>query len=64
MPRNPGSGWIGDVVGVFLGAIALGAVIVLHFPDLLTSADLRGRYPLPVMRALIQLTIGVAFLSS
>ena len=37
---------------------------MLHFPDLLTSADLRARYPLPAMRALIQLTIGVAFLSS
>jgi lathosterol oxidase len=64
LPRRPGSGWISGVVGVFLGAIALGAVIVLHFPDLLTSADLRARYPLPAMRALIQLTIGVAFLSS
>ena len=64
LPRRPGSGWISGVVGVFLGAIALGAVVVLHFPDLLTSADLRARYPLPTMRALIELTIGVAFLSS
>lgn len=64
LPRQPGTGWISGVIGVFLGAIALGAVVVLHFPDLLTSADLRARYPLPVMRALIQLTIGVAFLSS
>ena len=64
LPRRPGSGWISGVVGVFLGAIALGAIVVLHFPDLLTSADLRARYPLPVMRTLIQLTIGVAFLTS
>lgn len=64
LPRHPGSGWISGVVGVFLGAIALGAVVVLHFPDLLTSADLRARYPLPAMRALIELTIGVAFLAS
>ncbi|MGE0029600.1 MAG: sterol desaturase family protein [Steroidobacteraceae bacterium] len=64
LPRHPGSGWISGIVGVFLGAIVLGAVVVLHFPDLLTAADLRARYPLPVMRALIQLTIGVAFLSS
>lgn len=50
------------MLAVFLGATALGAVVVLHFPDLLTAAELRGRYPLPVMRALIELTIGVAFL--
>jgi len=42
LPRHPGSGWISGVVGAFLGAIALGAVVVLHFPDLLTSADLRA----------------------
>jgi len=61
-PRHPGSGWISGVLAVFLGATALGAVVVLHFPDLLTAAELRGRYPLPVMRALVELTIGVAFL--
>jgi lathosterol oxidase len=64
LPRHLGSGWISGVLGVFLGAIALGSVVVLHFPDLLTSADLRASYPLPTMRALIQLTIGVAFLAS
>lgn len=63
-PRHPGSGWISGVTGVFLGAIALGAVLVLHFPDLLTAAELRARYPLPLMRALIELVIGVAFLCS
>lgn len=41
---------------------ALGAVVVLHFPGLLTAADLRAHYPVPVMRALIELIIGVAFL--
>lgn len=63
-PRHAGSGWISGVTGVFLGATALGAVLVLHFPDLLTAAELRARYPLPLMRALIELVIGVAFLSS
>ena len=61
-PQHVGSGWISGVLGVFLGATALGAVIVLHFPDLLTSADLRARYSVPVMRALIEFVIGVAFL--
>ncbi len=64
LPRHVGSGWISGVVGVFLGAIAFGAVLVLHFPDLLTSADLRSHYSMPVMRALIKLTIGIAFLAS
>ncbi|MGQ0429073.1 MAG: sterol desaturase family protein [Gammaproteobacteria bacterium] len=63
-PRHFGSGWISGIVSVFLGATALGAVLVLHFPDLLTSAELRGRYPVPVMRALIELVIGVAFLTA
>ncbi|MGQ0383199.1 MAG: hypothetical protein ACT4UP_00730 [Gammaproteobacteria bacterium] len=63
-PRHIGSGWIGGIVSVFLGATAVGAVLVLHFPDLLTSAELRGRYPVPVMRALIELVIGLAFLTA
>ena len=57
-----GSAWISGVLGVFLGATALGAVVVLHFPDLLTAAELRARYSVPVMRALIEFVIGVAFL--
>jgi lathosterol oxidase len=64
LPRHLGSGWISGVLGVFLGAISFGSVVVLQFPDLLTSADLRASYPLPTMRALIELTIGVAFLSA
>ncbi|HEY7740401.1 MAG TPA: sterol desaturase family protein [Steroidobacteraceae bacterium] len=63
-PRHAGTGWISGVTGVFLGATALGAVLVLHFPDLLTAVELRARYPLPLMRALIELVIGVAFLAS
>jgi sterol desaturase/sphingolipid hydroxylase (fatty acid hydroxylase superfamily) len=64
LPRHLGSGWISGVLGVFLGTIALGAVAVLNFPDLLTSTDLRASYPVPTMRALIELTIGIAFLCS
>jgi lathosterol oxidase len=62
--RGVGSGWISGVVGVFLGATAAGAVLVLHFPDLLTMEDLRARYPLPLVRALIELVIGLAVLAS
>ncbi|MBX3702501.1 MAG: sterol desaturase family protein [Steroidobacteraceae bacterium] len=63
-PRHFGTGWISGVLAVFLGATALGAVIVLHFPDWLTSAELRARYPLPLVRTLIGLVIGFAFLAS
>jgi sterol desaturase/sphingolipid hydroxylase (fatty acid hydroxylase superfamily) len=62
--RGPGSGWISGVVAVFLGATSAGAVLVLHFPGLLTTADLRAHYSLPVIRALIELVIGIAFLAS
>lgn len=63
-PRDFGSGWISGVIGVFLGATAAGAVLILHFPDLLTTTDLRARYSVPLMRALIGLVIGAAFLAS
>jgi lathosterol oxidase len=63
-PRGLGSGWISGVVAVFLGATAAGAVLVLHFPDLLTTEDLRDRYSLPLLRGLIATVIGLAFLAS
>ena len=63
-PRGPGHGWISGVLGVFFGATAAGAVLVLHFPDLLTTEDLRALYPLPLVRALIELAIGLAVLAS
>lgn len=62
-PTRFGSGWWSGVAAVFLGFIGLAAVLVLHFPDLLSSAEFRSKYPLDVMRALIELVIGVAFLA-
>jgi lathosterol oxidase len=63
-PHTAGSGWISGVIGVFLGATAAAAVLVLHLPDLLTTTDLWARYSLPLMRSLIELVIGLAFLTS
>jgi lathosterol oxidase len=63
-PRAVGTGWISGVIAVFLGATAAGAVLVLHYPDLLTTADLRARYSPQAIRALIELVIGAAFLAS
>jgi lathosterol oxidase len=60
--RHLGSGWIAGTASVFCGLLGLGAVACLHYPELLTHAELRGRYPMPVVRALIQLVIGAGFL--
>ncbi len=60
--RHFGSGWVAGVLGVFLGALGCGAVLVLHFPGWLSSAELRAAYPMPLMRALIDLVIGLGFL--
>ncbi len=53
-PVALGTGWISGVLSVFLGALALGAVLCLHFPALLTVPELRAVYPMGVVRGLIQ----------
>jgi sterol desaturase/sphingolipid hydroxylase (fatty acid hydroxylase superfamily) len=60
--RHLGSGWVSGVLAVFLGVLGCGAVLVLHFPGWLSSAELRAAYPLPLMRALIDGVIGLGFL--
>lgn len=57
-----GSGWASGVGSVFLGAIGLGTVACFHFPALLTSPELRAVYPMPVVRAAVEIVIGAAFL--
>lgn len=61
-PTGPRTGWFSGTASIFFGLIGLGAVACLHYPELLTHVDLRTRYPLPVMRALVQLVIGLGFL--
>jgi len=56
-----GSGWISGVAAVSLGALGLGAVLCLLFPDVLTSPETRGYYPLPIVRFLIHLVLVGAF---
>jgi lathosterol oxidase len=60
-PTHFGSGWISGVLSVFLGGLGLGGVLCLHFPALLTTAELRAVYPLPFVRALIQVLLVGAF---
>ena len=59
-PTHLGSGWASGVGSVFLGALGLGAVLCLHFPSLLTFPELRARYPMSYIRALIQAVIAAA----
>ena len=53
-PTGFGTGWWSGVLSAFFGLLALGAVVCLHFPQLLTSPELRAYYPMQVMRPLIQ----------
>jgi len=61
-PERLGSGWLSGVLSVWLGVLGVGAVLCLHFPELLTTPELRAVYPLPLVRRVIQIGIGVAFL--
>lgn len=56
-----GEGKISGALSATLGALGLGAVLCLHFPEWLTSADLRAVYPMALVRALIQLVLAAAF---
>ncbi len=53
-PSHFGSGWWSGILSAFFGLLALGAVICLHFPQLLTSPELRPHYPMAIMRGVIQ----------
>ena len=59
-PTGFGSGWWSGVLSAFFGFLAFGAVVCLHFPQLLTSPELRPYYPVGLMRGLIQALIVAA----
>ncbi len=59
-PSGFGTGWWSGILSALFGLLALGAVICLHFPQVLTSPELRAYYPMPVMRLLIQAVIVAA----
>jgi len=56
-PSGFGTGWWSGILSTFFGMLSLGAVVCLHFPQVLTSPELRGYYPMPIMRLLIQVLI-------
>ena len=59
-PTGFGTGWWSGVLSAFFGVLALGAVVCLHFPQLLTSPELRPYYPIDLIRLLIQGVIAAA----
>ncbi len=61
-PTGFGTGWWSGVLSAFFGVLALGAVVCLHFPQLLTSPELRPHYPIDLIRLLIQAVIAAAML--
>jgi lathosterol oxidase len=56
-----GSGWLSGTASVFLGLVAFGGVAVLWFPGWLSTERFRPLYPLPVIRALIEASLVLAF---
>src|SRR5262245_65932866 len=56
-PSGFGTGWWSGVLSAFFGLLALGAVVCLHFPNVLSTPELRPYYSLPVIRMLIQAVI-------
>src|SRR5215468_747195 len=59
-PTGFGTGWWSGVLSAFFGLLAFGAVICLHFPQLLSSPELRPYYPMYLIRLLIQVVIAGA----
>src|SRR2546430_9858259 len=52
-----GTGWWSGILSAFFGFLSFGAVLCLHFPQLLSSPELRPHYPMQTMRLLIQCLI-------
>lgn len=59
--RGFGSGWISGSIAAVLGPMAFGAVLCLHFPQLLTSPHLREIYPMGLVRGIIHVSLVAAF---
>src|SRR5260370_15082154 len=57
-----GTGWWSGILSVFFGFLSFGGVLCLHFPQLLSSPELRPHYPMRTMRVLIQCLIVGAIL--
>ena len=58
-----GTGWWSGIFSAFFGFLSFGAVLCLHFPQLLSSPELRSHYPMHAMRLSIQglIVVAIAF---
>ena len=61
-PTGFGTGWWSGVLSAFFGLLAFGAVVCLHFPQILTSPELRPYYRMDLIRPLIQAVIIAAII--
>jgi sterol desaturase/sphingolipid hydroxylase (fatty acid hydroxylase superfamily) len=61
-PTGFGTGWWSGVLSAFFGMLAFGAVICLHFPQLLSSPELRPYYRMDLIRLLIQAVVAGAII--
>lgn len=52
-----GTGWWSGILSAFFGILAFGGVLCLHFPQVLTSPELRPHYSMHIIRVLIQCLI-------
>jgi sterol desaturase/sphingolipid hydroxylase (fatty acid hydroxylase superfamily) len=52
--RDFGTGWWSGVSSAFFGVLSFGAVLCLHFPQILSSPEMRPHYPMQAIRLLIQ----------
>ena len=59
-PTAFGTGWWSGILSAFFGFLAFGAVLCLHFPQILSSPELRVHYPMHAMRVLIECLIVAA----
>jgi len=52
-----GTGWWSGVLSAFFGVLSFGAVLCLHYPQILSAPELRPHYPMEIIRLLIQALI-------
>jgi sterol desaturase/sphingolipid hydroxylase (fatty acid hydroxylase superfamily) len=57
---RPGAGKLSSVVALSLGFLGLLAVLAFHFPEYLTTPDLRHQYSIDVLRQLLLVALLVA----
>jgi lathosterol oxidase len=61
-PMSVGYGFISGLLSAIFGIVGFGAVLCLHFPQYLTSAELRSFYALGYLRTIIHVTLVASFL--